>query len=126
MTTNLFVPENDIYGRRSDGRRYLIAPAGVPILDIRARALGLIVEETQETVKPDPANLPGPSEIKIPEAEPLPVTVEDGSDVFEDMATESAIELANEYGVDLMDVDGSGKDGRILKRDVEALIVDQV
>ena len=117
--TNLFIPENDIYGRRSDGRRYLIAPAGVPILDNRARALGLIVDEPSNPVKPNPANLPGPSEIKKPD--PLE-KAEDGSDVFFDMATDSAIELADEYGIDLADVDGSGKDGRILKRDVETLI----
>ena len=117
--TNIFIPESDIYGRRADGRRYLIAPAGVPILDVRARALGLIVDEKPKPIKPDPANLPGPSEIKKPE--PLE-EVEDGSDVFLDMATDSAIELAKECGIDLADVDGSGKDGRILKRDIEALI----
>ena len=37
-------------------------------------------------------------------------------------ATESATELALEHGVDLRSVTGSGAGGRILQRDVEALI----
>ena len=34
-------------------------------------------------------------------------------------ATEAASELADELGIDLADVEGSGEDGRILKGDVE-------
>lgn len=37
-------------------------------------------------------------------------------------ATPDAIELAKENGVDLSTVEGSGKDGRILKSDVQAAI----
>jgi pyruvate/2-oxoglutarate dehydrogenase complex dihydrolipoamide acyltransferase (E2) component len=37
-------------------------------------------------------------------------------------ATDSAVELAAEYGIDLATVTGSGADGRILKGDVEAAI----
>ena len=35
-------------------------------------------------------------------------------------ATEAAIKLAGELGVDLSEIEGSGKDGRITKFDVEA------
>ena len=45
----------------------------------------------------------------------------DDSDSGEDVdATDSARELAKDEGVDLADVDGTGKDGRVLKSDVEA------
>jgi pyruvate/2-oxoglutarate dehydrogenase complex dihydrolipoamide acyltransferase (E2) component len=37
-------------------------------------------------------------------------------------ATPSAAELAEEYGIDLSTVDGSGKDGTIVKKDVELFI----
>jgi pyruvate/2-oxoglutarate dehydrogenase complex dihydrolipoamide acyltransferase (E2) component len=37
-------------------------------------------------------------------------------------ATDSAVNLAAEYGIDLATVKGSGADGRILKGDVEAAI----
>ncbi len=39
-------------------------------------------------------------------------------------ATDAALELAEELGVDLSEVEGSGIDGRITKPDVEALLVD--
>ena len=44
------------------------------------------------------------------------------SDAEELDATDSAVALAAELGVDLADVEGSGKDGRITKADVEALV----
>lgn len=37
-------------------------------------------------------------------------------------ATDSAIELARENNIDLSGVEGSGENGRILKRDVSALV----
>jgi pyruvate/2-oxoglutarate dehydrogenase complex dihydrolipoamide acyltransferase (E2) component len=36
-------------------------------------------------------------------------------------ATESAIRLAEEHGIDLAEVEGTGPNGRIFLRDVEAL-----
>jgi pyruvate/2-oxoglutarate dehydrogenase complex dihydrolipoamide acyltransferase (E2) component len=36
--------------------------------------------------------------------------------------TDGAIKLANEHGIDLSSIQGSGADGRIVKRDVEALL----
>ena len=38
-------------------------------------------------------------------------------------ATEAALELAEELGVDLSEVEGSGIDGRITKPDVEAVLL---
>lgn len=40
-------------------------------------------------------------------------------------ATPAALELAEESGVDLSSVDGSGKEGTILKSDVEKLILEE-
>lgn len=37
-------------------------------------------------------------------------------------ATEAALKLAEEYGIDLSQVTGTGQDGRITKADVEELI----
>lgn len=37
-------------------------------------------------------------------------------------ATEAAVELAEEHGIDLSEVEGTGVDGRITKPDVEALL----
>lgn len=47
-------------------------------------------------------------------------TTPDGVD-----ATEAAQKAADEHGVDLSEVDGSGKDGRVLKADVEAAASEQ-
>ena len=38
------------------------------------------------------------------------------------VATEAAEELADKYNIDLRDVEGTGKDGRILKGDVGVLL----
>jgi pyruvate/2-oxoglutarate dehydrogenase complex dihydrolipoamide acyltransferase (E2) component len=42
----------------------------------------------------------------------------------EPRATEEAMALAAEHGIDLASVQGSGKNGKVLKGDVEALIGD--
>lgn len=118
--TNVFVPAKDVFGRRPDGRQFLIAAAGVPIKDTRARELGLIGNVAQVVpVNPGPV---GPSETKQPE--PDETAVEELTDEidFEDFATDDARALAAEHGIDLLDVEGTGKDGRILVRDVKALI----
>jgi hypothetical protein len=51
-------------------------------------------------------------------ASPTPV-------VDEPRASEAVIEFAREHGVDLDKVVGTGKDGRIKKSDIEAVIADQ-
>lgn len=43
-------------------------------------------------------------------------------EIAEPDATEAAVLLAEEHGVNLYNVSGSGADGRILKTDVEATI----
>jgi pyruvate/2-oxoglutarate dehydrogenase complex dihydrolipoamide acyltransferase (E2) component len=125
--TNVFIPAKDVFGRRPDGRRFLVAAAGVPIRDTRARELGLIGTVEQVTpVNPGPV---GPSETKQagsdgddgdgPEEE-----LDELSDEIdlEEYATADAIALAAEHGIDLLDVEGTGKDGRILVRDVKVMI----
>lgn len=117
-----YIPKEDIFGRLPDGRRYLIAAKGIPLSPARMRRLGIV--ERKPTTKPV---LAGPSEIKAEPVEPAElesaiVEEEIGDDPFADNATEGAIELAAKHGIDLADVSGTGKDGRILKRDVEALI----
>lgn len=53
----------------------------------------------------------------------VPVIVESiAVDSAELLATDTAIQLANENNIDLSAVNGTGKDGKILKRDVEALL----
>lgn len=48
-----------------------------------------------------------------PESESIPDAVGEYD------VTNSAYELAYEYGIDLSEINGTGNDGRILKRDVE-------
>lgn len=91
-----YVCENDVHGSTPDGRRYLIARAGQKIPLHQATELGLVGQS-----KPV-----GPSSVK-------------GADIE---ATDSAKELANENGIDLATVNGSGANGRIIKSDVEALV----
>ena len=40
-------------------------------------------------------------------------------------ATDSAIKLAEEHGIDIAEIQGSGVGGRVLKSDIEAVINDQ-
>ena len=47
-----------------------------------------------------------------------------GSEQSEVNATEAAAELADEAGLDLSSIDGSGKNGKVTKPDVEAAIKD--
>lgn len=50
---------------------------------------------------------------------------EHGEHYYEDIdTTGAAAELAAELGVDLSDIEGSGKDGRITKADVEKAAAD--
>lgn len=44
--------------------------------------------------------------------------------VSDSNATEGALELAASYGLDLSDVEGTGKDGRVTKADVEAYLAE--
>jgi pyruvate dehydrogenase E2 component (dihydrolipoamide acetyltransferase) len=105
VSSNLYVPESDVYGRRPDGRSYLIARAGVPMLDTEAQRLGLI--------KPSPPVRP--SETKAPQPE-------DGEEPAIVKATPGAMALAKKLDVDLEGVEGSGANGRITKSDVEAAV----
>ena len=58
--------------------------------------------------------------VSEPEPEPLAKSVE-----LDDIdATDGATELATEHGIDLSTVQGSGANGRIVLRDIKALISD--
>jgi len=120
MSTNILVFDEDIFGRRDDGRRYLIVPAGVPITDSRARQLGIVPFKPDE---PGARKLPQPSEIK----QPVPVELEKAIVAEETAvnATDSAIQLAAEHGIDLAGVVGTGKGGRVIMNDVIKLIAAQ-
>jgi hypothetical protein len=52
-----YIPSEDIKGTTADGREYLIAAAGVPVPEARAKELGLIKEAQPQ----------GPSETKAEE-----------------------------------------------------------
>jgi hypothetical protein len=52
-----YIPTEDIKGTTADGREYLIAAAGVPVPEARAKELGLIKESQPQ----------GPSETKAEE-----------------------------------------------------------
>ena len=106
MNTNVFIPKEDVTERLPDGRNIMVVPAGRPITLDEARRRGLL----------DPV---GPTEFKAdadPPADPPEETEID--------ATKGAIEFANEWGVDLAFVEGTGANGRIVKHDVEGLVVD--
>lgn len=107
-STNVFIPEKPVLGKQPDGRSYLIWPAGKPMLVRDAIKLGLIDTEPKSP-------LPRPSEIKhevVEEAETVP-------------ATAGAVALAQQYGIDLGQIEGSGNDGRIIKKDVEAFLAEE-
>jgi pyruvate/2-oxoglutarate dehydrogenase complex dihydrolipoamide acyltransferase (E2) component len=56
------------------------------------------------------------------EEELAAVKLDNFPDPFAAMATDEARALADEHGINLFDVEGTGQDGRILKRDILALI----
>lgn len=98
QVTGTFVCDRDVHGRYPDGRRYLVARAGQTIPMTTAIQHGLV-----DAPKPI-----GPSSVK--------------SDATAVNATNGAKELAEEHGVDLATVAGTGENGRILKSDVEAVV----
>lgn len=108
MTTNAFVVKEDVYGHRPDGRTYLIAAKGTTILDSQAIALGLLVRNAPRR----------PTETKVERVQP-PLNDEVPEIV---KATPGALALAKEHELDLDVIEGSGKDGRVTKGDVEAAL----
>lgn len=117
--------KEDIYGRRKDGRRYLIVSAGVPITDSRARQLGIVPfrpgepdpDKLPKPSAPDPGQLPKPGEIKDPETDPETADEETPTN-----ATPGAIKLADQHDIDLRGLVGTGKGGRVIVHDVRKLI----
>ena len=109
MSTNKFVPKEDVTRRLPDGRNIMLWPAGRPMTIERARSFGLIEADAPKPIAPSEVKGPAEEEDEAEDAEDGPVS-----------ATDSAIKLAVENGVDLADVVGTGADGKIIKADVEA------
>lgn len=58
--------------------------------------------------------------VQVPAQAEEPVVEEHGPHYYEDIETTgAAAELADELGVDLSDIEGTGKGGRITKADVQ-------
>ena len=136
IVDNTFVPEVDITGRRDDGRGYLIWPAGKPMNLATAYDLGFLKRpepifptevkrvDAKPPVTPTATETSGMAEPgrNVEEPTGIPIT---GGDVFTPDpidATRNAVLLAQEHRIDLSTVAGTGKDGRITKYDVEAVI----
>lgn len=114
-----FVAEEDVFYRKQDGRRFRIVRAGQRLPWDEALRRGLVA----------PAHVPADMEYKqredlVPEQPRYSVAGEEPLPEGEIDATDAARELADEYGVDLAFVEGTGEDGRVLKGDVEAAIED--
>ena len=69
-------------------------------------------------------------ELDLPDEPQVVEEIEEGDDdMLEPLdvdATDSARELASEYGIDIGIVIGSGADGRVLKKDVESYIANNI
>lgn len=87
--------------------------------EIRILGIDLPDESQKAAAKPAPAAPePAPKAEAAPEAEPAPDAVE--AAVVD--ITPVARKLAEEHGLDLGAIEGTGKDGRILKSDVDKAI----
>ena len=79
-------------------------------------------EKKEETPKPEPAKqeAPKPAEVAAPVAapasKPAPAVSDSNGRVF---ASPLAKKMANEKGIDLTKVQGTGENGRIVKRDID-------
>ena len=62
------------------------------------------------------------AEAEEPEVEEPAAAEEAEEEVVEISATDAARELAEEHGLELSEVEGTGQDGRVLKSDVEAAV----
>jgi pyruvate dehydrogenase E2 component (dihydrolipoamide acetyltransferase) len=77
------------------------------------------VEQELEPAPIAPGQPPEPEPVPAPEPEPVAAQPEPAPPAQEPLATPAARRLADEVGVDLADVQGTGPDGRILAEDVE-------
>lgn len=65
---------------------------------------------------------PAPSPVTPPPPAPIPAGTEDAPAPSPVNATDKAVELANDAGIDLASVVGTGKNGKVTAEDVEAAI----
>ena len=95
-----------------------VAPEEAPEVEPEAET----AEEEEETAAPEPAE-ESEEEATEPEAE---AEEEPEAVIPEDLAiTNAARELAEEHGIDVTKIEGTGKDGRVLKGDVQAVVKEQ-
>ena len=99
--------------------RKIVVPAGqrVPV----GQVIGIIADP-DEAVSAPPAAQPPTQQPSFTETPALPVTAPAASAGGRVIATPVARRLAEQYGVDLRLVKGSGPEGRITKADVEAFV----
>ena len=115
---NLFYPDEDVIGRREDGRGYLVAAKNVPMNQSVAVSLGLLAAEPPRApYEKKPAERPQETGTPVTGPQVLATVKID--------ATASAKKLAAEYGISLAGLQGTGSGGRITKYDVEAAIHDR-
>ena len=108
--------------RRKQGHRQGFTE--VRILDIELGS-GVSAKPAPKKAKKE---APAKAEAPKPQAEEAPVQVDEAvdttpaADVAEVLITDSARALAEEAGLDLATIEGTGKEGRILKSDVQKAI----
>lgn len=79
-----------------------------------------------EPEEPVSADEPAAATAEAEAATEAPVEEAEGQEGQDELdITPAALELADEHGLDLTEVEGTGKDGRILKSDVEGAIKQQ-
>lgn len=106
----------------------LIAAPGESVDDVDAAlvALGIASEASSPAASsaPDrtPADTPAVSSVGSPVSAPVPVALAETGDTHRLFASPIARRLAKEAGISLAGITGSGPNGRIRRRDVEAVL----
>lgn len=113
--------------RRKQGHRQKFTEVRIVEIDLEEAAVPP-VEADEEAPPPEPEP---EAEVEAPEPEeaeePEPEAAEEAEPVIpEDFSiTNAARELAEEHGIDVTKIEGTGKDGRVLKGDVQAVVKEQ-
>ncbi len=91
------------------------------------RVLDIEFGSGETRTRPAKAATPAPEKKSAPKAktEPKPEAKKAAAEAADVLATDTAVKLASEAGIDLAAIEGTGKDGRILKSDVQKAIKDR-